>query len=68
MKKVILNNNPKAEHKSDEAVLMGAQEARKVKEDSKDERIKKQLAEDALIHERIKCPVAAMACCLMHRV
>ena len=68
MKKVILNKKPKAEHKSDETILMGTQEAGAVKEESKTERIKKQFAQDALIHERIKCPVVAMVCCLMHQV
>lgn len=68
MKKRPLNNKLKAEHKSDEAVLMGRQEAGTVKEESKIERIKKQFAHDELIYERIKCPIAAMACCLIHQV
>jgi hypothetical protein len=68
MRKVVLNNNPKAEHKSDDTVLMGAQEAGMVNEDRKNEWLKKQFAQDALIHQRVKCPVAAMVFCLMHRV
>ena len=64
----LINNKLKAEHKSDDAVLMGTQEAGIMKKDSKNERIKKQFAQDALIHQRVKCPVAAMVCCLMHQV
>jgi hypothetical protein len=68
MKKRPLNNKLKAEHKSDEAVLMGTQEAGTIKEESKNEWIKTQFAKDAFIYERIKCPIAAMGFCLMHRV
>ncbi|WP_373551543.1 hypothetical protein [Haliscomenobacter sp.] len=68
MKKLPLNNKLKAEHKSDNAVLMETPAARKVAKDNKDERIKKQFAQDALIYQRIKCPVAAMVCCLMYQV
>jgi hypothetical protein len=69
MKKLPLNNKLKAEHKSDKAVLMEAPAVRTtVEKDSQEERIKKQFAQDALIHQRIKCPAAAMVCCLMHQV
>lgn len=68
MTKLPLNKRIKAEHKSDNSVLMEKPEAETVKEAIKNERIKKQFAQDALIHKRIKCPVAAMACCLMHQV
>ena len=68
MKKLPLRSKLKGEHKSDNAVLMGTAELRAVEEDSKNERIKKQFAQDALIHQRVKCPVAAMVCCLMHQV
>ncbi len=66
MKKLHLNNKLKAEQKSDKAVLMEAPAVRTTsEEDSKEERIKKQFAQDALIYQRIKCPVAAMVCCLI---
>ena len=68
MKKLPLNKNLKAEHKSDNAILMRAQAAKPAGKDSQNERIKKQFAQDALIHQRIKCPVAAMVCCLIHQV
>ena len=68
MKKLPLNDKLKAEHKSDDAVLMGTPKVRAIKKDSINERIKKQFAQDALIYQRIKCPVAAMVCCLMHQV
>ena len=69
MKNVILNKNLKAEQKSDNAILMKARAARTTEEkDGKDERIKKQFAQDALIYQRIKCPVAAMVCCLICQV
>ena len=68
MKKRPLNTKLKAEQKSDDTVLMSAQEAGAIKKDSINERIKKQFAQDALIYQRIKCPVAAMVCCLMHQV
>ncbi len=63
-----LNNRLKAEHKSDDADLTGTPEVRIIKKDRKNDWIKKQFAQDALIHHRIKCPVAAMVCCLMHQV
>lgn len=47
---------------------MGTQEAGTVKEDRKNEWIKKQFAQDALIYERLKCPIAAMSLCLMDRL
>ena len=68
MKKLPLNNKLKAEHKSDNAVLMETPEVRTVEKDVQNERIRKQFAQDALIHQRIKCPVTAMVCCLMHQV
>ena len=68
MKKLHLNNKLKAEHKSDKAVLMETPEVSTIDKDSKKERVKKQFAQDALIHQRVKCPVAAMVCCLMHQV
>ena len=68
MKKLPLRSKLKAEHKSDNAVLMEAPAVGTVEKDSKDERIKKQFAQDALIYQRVKCPVAAMVCCLMHQV
>lgn len=68
MKKLPLNTKPKAEHKSDNAILMQAAAAKTVEKDRKEEYIKKQFAQDALIHQRVKCPVAAMVCCLMHQV
>ncbi len=68
MKKRPLNKTLKAEHKSDDTVLMDAQEARTVKEVSKNEWIKKQFAQDTLIYERVKCPIAAMVFCSLHRV
>ncbi len=68
MKKLPSNTKLKAEHKSDNAVLMGTPELRAVEKDSKNERIKKQFTQDALIYQRVKCPIAAMVCCLMHQV
>ena len=68
MKKLSLNNRLKGEHKSDKAVLMRASKSRTIQKNSEDERIKKQFAQDALIYQRVKCPVAAMVCCLMHQV
>lgn len=68
MKKRPLNSKLKAEHKSDNAVLMGSSKVGTVEKNSENYRIKKQFAQDALIHERVKCPVAAMVCCLMHQV
>ena len=68
MKKLHLNNKLKAEHKSDKVVLMGPPEVRAIKKDSINERIRKQFTQDALIYQRIKCPIAAMACCLMRQV
>ena len=64
----LINTKLKAEHKSDNAILAETPEVRAVEKDSKDERIRKQFAQDTLIHERVKCPVAAMVCCLMHQV
>jgi hypothetical protein len=69
MKKLHLNNKLKAEQKSNNAILMEAPAVRTTLEkDSKEEQIKKQFAQDALIHQRIKCPIAAMVCCLIHQV
>lgn len=68
MKKSPLNKTLKAEHKSDETVLIGAQEAGTVKEVCKNESIKKQFAQNALIYERIKCPIAAIACSFIHQI
>jgi hypothetical protein len=68
MKKPPLNSKLKAEHKSDNAVLMGTPKVGTVEKNSENERIRKQFAQDALIHQRIKCPVTAMVCCLMHQV
>jgi hypothetical protein len=68
MKKPHLNNKLKAEHKSDDAILMETHKAGTAKENSKNERIKKQFAQGALVHQRIKCPVAAMVCCLIQQV
>jgi len=68
MKKLPLNTKLKAEHMSDNAVLMGTPKVRTIKKASKDDWIKKQFAQDALIYQRVKCPVAAMVCCLMHQV
>jgi hypothetical protein len=68
MKKPPLNKQLKAERKSDETVLIGAQEAGTVKEVCKNESIKKQFAQNALIYERIKCPIAAIACSFIHQI
>lgn len=68
MKKLPLNTKLKAERKSDNAVLTAPQEVEKVEKDSENEWIKKQFAQNALIYQRIKCPIAAMVCCLMHQV
>ena len=68
MKKLPLNIKLKAEHQPDEAVLMRASKLRKVAKDRENDCIKKQFAQEALIHQRLKCPVMAMACCLMHQV
>ncbi len=68
MKKRPLNTKPKAEHKSDEAVLMEKPEAGTLKEIRKNESIKKQFAQNAIIYERIKCPIAAIACCFIHQI
>lgn len=68
MKKSPLNKTLKAAHKSDETGLVGAQEAETVKEVRKNESIKKQFAQSANIYQRVKCPVVAMACCLMYQV
>jgi hypothetical protein len=68
MKKLPLNTKLKAEHKSEKAALMGTPEVRTVEKDSKNEWIKKQFAQDDIIHQRVKCPVVAMACCLLQVV
>lgn len=68
MTKLHLNNKLQAEHKSDNSVLMEKPEARTVKEVRQNERIKKQFAQDDLIYQRVKRPVMAMACCLIHQV
>lgn len=68
MKKHPLNKKLSAEHQSDEAVLMGGAAIRTVDKITKNECIKKQFAQDALIHQRVKCPVMAMVCCLIHQV
>lgn len=68
MKKLPLNNKPKAEHKSDDEMLMETQEVRTDESGSKNERSRKQFAQDALIHERVKCSVTAMVCCFIHQV
>lgn len=68
MKKLPLRTKLKAENKSCNAVLMEAPEISTVEKDRKNAHIKKQFAQDALIHQRIKCPVMAMVCCLMHQV
>lgn len=68
MKKLPLNNNLKAAHKSDNEILKETQEVAKDEKGSKNEWIKKQFAQDGLIYQRIKCPVTAMVCCLIHQV
>jgi len=68
MKKVILTPKNKAEHKSDQAIWVGTQEVGTIEEALKNDYIKKQFAQDARIHQRVKCPVMAMVCCLMHQV
>ena len=68
MKKLPLNNKLKAEHKSDNAVLMETPEVRTVEKDVQNERIRKQFAQDDLIYQRVKCPAVAVACCLIDQV
>lgn len=68
MKKLPLNNKLNAEQKSDKTVLTETPKVITIKKGRKNDHIKKHFAQDALIHERVKCPVTAMVCCLMHQV
>ncbi|MBK9492127.1 MAG: hypothetical protein IPO07_27505 [Haliscomenobacter sp.] len=63
MKNQSLNKKLKADHQSDEAVWMGAPDVSTVEKDTKNERFKKQFAQDVLIHERIKYPVRRWHVC-----
>lgn len=68
MKKRPLYNKLKAKHKCDNVVLKELPTVGAVEEDLKNQRIKKQFAQDALIYQRMKCPFMALACCLIYQV
>lgn len=68
MKKASLNTKLKVENRPERTILRGMQNTASVEKNCEDDRLKRQFAQDAIVYQRIKCPVAAMVCCLIHQV
>ena len=68
MKKPIMKSKLKGKRKLDKTALMEKEEGATMIEEYIKRQIKKQFDQDNQLFQRIKCPVVAMACCLMLQV